>query len=65
MKLFNAVVFVGDVKLGNQGFVTYHKIASVDKFKIFLWKKYPNWEFATIYNYFTQEKIEVIKSNIR
>jgi hypothetical protein len=60
-KVLNAVVFVGDINTGNKGYITYHKISSLERFKIFLGDKYPQWKFATIYDHLTKSKIEVIK----
>lgn len=59
--VFNVIVNVGNIALGNKGYITYHKINSIDKFKKFLEEKYPDWKFATVYNNDTKEKIEVIK----
>lgn len=59
-KVFNAVVNVGDVSLGNQGYITYHKISHIERFKVFLGSKYPRWKFATIYDHATRDKIKVI-----
>lgn len=59
-KVYNAIVFVGDINSGNKGYITYHKISSLEKFKLFLGVKYPQWKFATIYEHFTKSKIEVI-----
>jgi hypothetical protein len=60
-KMYNAIVNVGDLSKGNKGYITYHKISSIERFKVFLSGKYPSWKFATIYNHITKEKIEVIK----
>lgn len=60
-KVFNAIVNVGVAELGNKGYITYHKINSLAKFKLFLGDKYPQWKFATIYDHLTKSKIEVIK----
>ena len=60
-KMYNVVVNVGDTSKGNQGYITYHKISSLEKFKLFLNGKYSEWVFATIYDYETKDKIEVIK----
>jgi hypothetical protein len=60
-KVFNAIVNVGVAELGNKGYITYHKISSLERFKLFLGDKYPQWKFATIYDHLTKSKIEVIK----
>lgn len=60
-KMYNAIVNVGDVSIGNNGYIKYRKISSLEKFKLFLNGKYSEWIFATIYDHKTKEKIEVIK----
>jgi len=60
-KMYNAVVNIGDISKGNQGYITYHKISSLEKFKLFLNGKYSEWIFMTVYDQKTKEKIEVIK----
>lgn len=47
--------------MGNKGYVTYHKVHSVEKFRLFAAAKYPNWIFATVYDNLTRTKREVIK----
>lgn len=59
--VYNVIVNVGNVTLGNKGYITYHKVNSLEKFRTFITEKYPTWKFATIYNNTTKEKIEVIK----
>lgn len=58
---YNVIVNVGDPRLGKDGYITYHKVSSLNKFKEFVSGKYPKWKFATVYNNKTKEKIEVIK----
>lgn len=60
-KMYNIIVNVGDTSKGNQGYITYHKISSLEKFKLFLGGNHPQWIFATIYDHQTKAKIEVIK----
>ena len=60
-KMYNAIVNVGDMSIGNNGYIKYRKISSLAKFKLFLNGKYSGWVFATVYDYETKEKIEVIK----
>lgn len=60
-KMYNAIVNVGNNSIGNNGYIKYRKINHVNKFKLFLDSKYPQWVFATIYDHATKEKIEVIK----
>ncbi|NBS44779.1 MAG: hypothetical protein EBT34_13825 [Acetobacteraceae bacterium] len=60
--IYNAIVFTDDVKIGKQGYITYHKINDLIKFEKFISDKYPNWKFYTIYDNLTKEKIEVIKA---
>lgn len=59
--IYNIIIFTDNLKLGNKGYITYHKVNSLDKFIIFANQTYPDWKFATIYNNATREKIEVIK----
>ncbi len=60
-KEFNIIINTGSEILGNKGFVTYHKVSSIEKFKLFAAAKYPEWKFATIYDKNTRAKLEVIK----
>jgi hypothetical protein len=60
-KQYNAIVFTGDVNLGNEGFITYHKVHSLTKFEKFINEEYPYWRFYTLYDHATKRKIEVIK----
>ena len=59
---YNIILFTGDIRIGNNGFVTYHKVNSIDKFKVFADSKYCKWVFMTVYNHATKEKIEVIRN---
>lgn len=58
---YNIIINTGSEIVGNKGYVTYHKVSSIEKFKVFAAAKYPNWKFATIYDKITRAKIEVIK----
>jgi hypothetical protein len=62
-KEYNAIVFTDDTKIGNKGYITYHKINDLIKFNKFITEKYPNWKFYTTYDNKTKEKLEVIKAN--
>ena len=59
--VYNAIVFTDNLSIGNRGYITYHKINSLEKFQKFLNQKYPLWKFATLYNNATKEKIGLIK----
>lgn len=59
--IFNIIINTGDLSLGNKGYITYHKVNSIQLFKKFANEKYPNWKFANVYNHSTKEKIEIIK----
>ena len=61
VKMYNAIVNVGDASIGNNGYIKYRKISHLEKFKLFLNGKYSEWIFATIYDHETKVKIEVIK----
>lgn len=60
-KLYNAIVFVGDKTIGNEGYIKYRKITSLEKFKLFLNGKYPQWVFSNVYDNETKVKLGVIK----
>ena len=60
-KMYNAVVNVGDTSKGNNGYITYHKISSLERFKLFLGSDHPKWIFMRLYDHKTKEEIEVIK----
>ena len=59
--IYNIIVFTGDTSVGMGGYVTYHKVNSLEAFKTFITNKYPRWKFLTIYNNRTKEKIGVEK----
>lgn len=61
-KMYNVIVNVGDISIGDNGYVKYRKISHLERFKLFLQVKYPKWIFANIYDNETKEKIGVIKS---
>lgn len=60
-QVFNVIVYTGSDNIGSNGYVKYRKVNSINKFRIFINNKYPNWKFATIYDHNTKEKIEIIK----
>jgi hypothetical protein len=60
-KMYNAVVNVGDISKGNKGYITYHKINSLEKFKLFLGGNHPQWIFMRVYDHKTKEEIGLIK----
>lgn len=60
-QIFNVIVYTGSDTIGNNGYVKYRKVNSINKFRIFINSKYPNWKFATIYDNTTKEKISIIK----
>lgn len=55
-KNFNAIVFTGDLTVGNNGFITYHKQTSYKRLEGFLDIKYPNWKWVTLYDRKTNDK---------
>ena len=59
--VFNCILQTGDGTKGNKGFITYHKVANIDKFKVFIKEKFPNWTFFHVYNHATRKHIETIK----
>ena len=59
--VFNIIINTGDEAIGNKGYITYRKVNSVQKFKLFAAQKYPAWKFATVFDKATRCKIEVIK----
>lgn len=61
-KNFNAIVYSGNIKIGNKGFITYRKQTNIERLKHMFDTKYPLWTFVTIYDRITNEK-EVIKRN--
>ena len=60
-QIFNIIIFTGNIQIGNKGFVTYHKVNSIDKFKKFALGKYPDWKFLTVYDNTTKEKLYTLK----
>jgi hypothetical protein len=62
MPIYNAIVFTGDINIGNKGYVKYRKINNLQRFNIFLNNKYPEWKFYNLYDNKTKQKIDIIKS---
>ena len=60
-KGYNIIINTGSENLGNKGYITYHKVSSIEKFKQFANTKYPSWKFATVYDKATRTKIKVIQ----
>jgi hypothetical protein len=58
---YNIIINTGIENEGSKGFITYHKVSSIDKFILFANSKYPYWKFATVYDKVTRNKIKVIK----
>ena len=63
MRVYNVIVNVGDATIGNNGYVKYRKISSLERFKSYISVKYPSWVFATVYDKETREKLDVLKRN--
>ena len=63
MKIYNVIVNVGDETIGNNGYVKYRKISSLERFKSFLSTKYPKWVFANVYDHETKQKTALITRN--
>lgn len=61
--IYNVIVFTDDVKIGQKGYITYHKINDLNKFRVFITDKYPQWKFATVYDNKTKAKLDLIKPN--
>ena len=61
MRVYNVIVNVGDATIGNNGYIKYRKISSLERFKSFLNAQHPNWVFATVYDKETRQKIDVLK----
>jgi len=60
-QVYNVIINTGDINTGANGYVTYHKVNSILKFKLFASNRYPKWKFATVYDHSTKSKIEIIK----
>ena len=59
--VYNVIINTGDVKQGMEGFITYHKVNSLAKFKQFASKRFPSWAFGTVFNNKTKQKLFLIK----
>jgi hypothetical protein len=59
---FNAIVFTGDIKVGNKGFITFRKQTSLERLKDYFNTKYPSWRFVTLYDRKTNEKEIISKT---
>lgn len=58
--VYNVIINTGSPDVGKNGYITYHKVNCINKFKLFATNKYPNWIFANVYNNLTREKIQTI-----
>ena len=59
--VYNVIINTGDSTQGKNGYIAYHKVSSLRKFKRFADSKYPTWCFGTVYNHATKEKLYLIK----
>lgn len=59
--IYNVIIFTNDLTKGNKGYITYHKVNCLNKFRKFADKEHPYWVFANVFNNSTKEKIETIK----
>jgi hypothetical protein len=62
MKNFDAIVFTGDLKIGNQGYMKYRKQSNETRLLNFIQSKYPDWKFIRMIDRVTQEE-KYVKSN--
>ena len=60
-RVYNCIIFAPNEQKSNGGFTTYRKVNSIEKFKQFADKSYPNWKWITVYDNSTKEKLEIIK----
>ena len=63
-RVYNCIIFAPDEQKSNGGFTTYRKVNSIEKFKQFADKNYPNWKWFTYYDNKTRVKLGVIKNGI-
>ena len=61
MPEYNIIINTGEPEKFNKGYITYHKVNSITKFKTFASDKFPKWIFANVYDKNTRQKSEVIK----
>lgn len=59
--VYNAIVFTGDQAKGNNGFITYRKINSLQKFELFITKEFPHWKWYTFFDNKTKAKLGIKK----
>jgi len=60
---FNAVVFTGNLRLGNKGFIKYRKINNQRRFRKFVESKFPDWRFINWYDRYTGSRIFTERRN--
>ena len=61
-QVYNVIIQTGDCKNYNKGFISYHKVNSMDKFKVFADSKFPDWRFITVYDHKTRAKLYTAKN---
>jgi len=64
-RVYNCIIFAPDEQKTNGGYTKYRKVNSIEKFKQFADKKYPNWLWINVYDNSTKERLETIKSKNR
>ena len=56
MKNFDAIVFTGNLNIGNNGYIKYRKQSNESRLLEFIQSKYPDWKFIRMIDRVTKEE---------
>jgi len=56
MKNFDAIVFTGNLNIGNNGYIKYRKQSNESRLLEFIKSKYPDWKFIRMIDRVTKEE---------
>ena len=62
---FNCILFTGNDSLGNKGFITYRKVHKLEKFILFINRKFPDWLFFNVFDNRDKKFLKCIKNEIK
>lgn len=63
MRLYTAIICTNNSNVGQNGYIKWHNVSSIDRLISNVKKTYPCATFVTIYDKKTREKINVISIN--
>ena len=58
---YTAIIYTGDKSIGNDGFIKWRAVSSINKLPYSVKKYYPLAKWVTVYSKTTKQKIDTIK----